>query len=154
VPFFNIYRVLHFKHNPNYSNICKLWWHQYNTTNKLFFSFYLLGSTYRTVLQQMLKMSITFLKTSIHPFYCVSCDFVKCFWVSVGNSLFNIFSSSKLHGVFKSTLSLKNPHRKKCLWICHVCTVHSFCTAGMSSGLATRVTWVWVSQWRLEDFVT
>jgi hypothetical protein len=25
VPFFNIYRVLHFKHNPNYSNICKLW---------------------------------------------------------------------------------------------------------------------------------
>jgi hypothetical protein len=35
-------------------------------------------------------MSITFSKTNILHFYCVSCDLAKCFWDIVGNSLFTI----------------------------------------------------------------
>jgi hypothetical protein len=67
-----------------------------STTNELFFSFYLEGGTCRIALQQVLKMSTAFSKTSIHFFYLfilkkhVSCNFVKCFWVSFGNSLFSI----------------------------------------------------------------
>jgi hypothetical protein len=62
----NIYGMFCLKRNSNYSGICKLWWNRYNETNELFSRFYL--RTYRTSVQQMLKMSTTFSKTSIHPF--------------------------------------------------------------------------------------
>jgi hypothetical protein len=38
-----MYRVFDLKRNPNYTDICKFWWHRYNKTNELFFSFYLAG---------------------------------------------------------------------------------------------------------------
>jgi hypothetical protein len=51
----------------------------------------MLGLSYRTVLQQMPKMSITFSKTRIRLFFgIVLCDFAKCFWVNVGSSMFSI----------------------------------------------------------------
>jgi hypothetical protein len=50
--------VSHLKRSPNYNSICKLWWHQYNKTNKFFCSFYLLQ-----------QMSTAFSKTHKH-FLC------------------------------------------------------------------------------------
>jgi hypothetical protein len=64
--------VFHLKRNPDNNSICKLWWHQHNKTDQLFFRFYLLARTYRTALQQMLKISTTFLKRSIYPKFCYS----------------------------------------------------------------------------------
>jgi hypothetical protein len=81
-----LYRMFHLKRNPNYNSICKFWWHQYNKTNELCFSFYLLRSTYRTASQQMLKMITTFSKTNIHPKFCyqsVYCYVIRYFLVGM-----------------------------------------------------------------------
>jgi hypothetical protein len=78
--------MCHLKRDPNYNSIWKFWWRQYNKTNELVFSFYLLGRTYRTALQQMLKMSTTFLKTRIHPKCCyqsVYCCLIRYFLVRI-----------------------------------------------------------------------
>jgi hypothetical protein len=90
-------RVLYLKHNLNYNSTYKLRWHQYNEKNE----FFLLETIYRTTLQQILKMSNTFMKTGILLFYRVSCDFVK------------FFSASGL----ARTLSLRNHYRKNFGWI-------------------------------------
>jgi hypothetical protein len=50
---------------------------------------YLLGRTYRTALQQILKMFTIFPKTNSPPFLVVSCYCAKRFWVSVANRLFS-----------------------------------------------------------------
>jgi hypothetical protein len=74
-------------------------------------------------------------KTSIHPFYCVSCDFEKCFWISVCKSVHCCFSSSRLPGLFEHML------KNECVLLTNTpCShLHSFCAAGMSSSLGTRV---------------
>jgi hypothetical protein len=88
-------RVSHLKRNPNYNSICKLWWHQYNKTHELCFSFYFLGRTYRIALQQMLKMSTTFSKASIHPkfYHSVWCCLNRYFLVRKHNV--KCFTNSK-----------------------------------------------------------
>lgn len=57
-----LYRVFHLRRDPDYRSICKVWSHQYNKTK---FCFYLLRTTYRVPLRQMLEMSNTFLKAGI-----------------------------------------------------------------------------------------
>jgi hypothetical protein len=104
------------KCTPYYNSICKRWWHQYNKTN--FFFKFLLG---RTSLQQILKMSTIFSKTSIHPSLCVSCDFSKWFWINGGNSLFIIafqfFQASRVTRI--KSLFQKSPLKE--VWRGKVC---------------------------------
>jgi hypothetical protein len=52
-------------------------------------SFYLLGRTYRTALQHILKMFTIFSKINSPPFSVVSCYCAKRFWVSVAKRLFS-----------------------------------------------------------------
>jgi hypothetical protein len=49
--------------------------------------FFLLEWTYKTEYAENVQH---LLKACIHPLQCVSSDFAKCFWVSVGYGLFNI----------------------------------------------------------------
>jgi hypothetical protein len=66
------------------------------TRKRVFLSFYLLGRTYEIALQQVLKISTTFSKTTILVFFVLLCG------VFLG-SVFAIlcFSSSKLSGLFE-----------------------------------------------------
>jgi hypothetical protein len=38
----------------------------------------------------MLKMTTTTSETAVHPFYCISCDFVESFWHNIGDGLFSV----------------------------------------------------------------
>lgn len=117
-----LYRMFSFKSKYHFSDICDI-----NITRQTscFFRFYLLGTSYRTALQQMHKMSTTFTKTSIQ----LSGYFVRlqeAFCTSVGNRMFNIvfqFRCASWSILINSFL--RNHHRKKCLCMQHVrtCTV-------------------------------
>jgi hypothetical protein len=61
------YRMFHLKRNPNCNSTCKLGDSNIRKQASCFWVL-LLERTYRTALQQVLKMSTTFLKTSIHIF--------------------------------------------------------------------------------------
>jgi hypothetical protein len=80
----------------------------------LFFSFCLLGRTYRTALQQMLKMSTTFLKASIHSY-----SVFRATLQSVSGSLMVTvcsvlsFSSTKSCGLFGKLLLLEKFPQKE-----------------------------------------
>jgi hypothetical protein len=131
------YRLFHLKCNPNYSSICKLWWHQYNKTDGLFCSLYLLWRTYRTASQLTLNIFMTFLKTSIYlKFYyqlvycCVAQNFLvrlcTAEWFTNGSRWFWY----KVMFENEYILPVNTP------FLC----LDSFCSTGVSGGLVTRVT--------------
>jgi hypothetical protein len=106
-----------------------------------FFTFYLLGRTYRTNLQQKMKISTAFSKTSIHPFQCLSYNFAKCFWVSVGNILFSImFQFLQDSWVIRINSFFVKYHQREVLLNTSCSHMHSFWATGLSSGPATRLT--------------
>jgi hypothetical protein len=78
--------------------------------------FYLLGKTYRTALQQTLKMSCTFWKKGVHPMQSASREFSKRFCVNADNSLFNmVFHFLQASWSIQKKISLTylwNQHRK------------------------------------------
>jgi hypothetical protein len=106
-------------------------------TNEFFYSFYLLQRTYRIASQQMLKMSITFSKTNINRKFCYQS--VYC--------LIQHF----LDRMQTAKCSTNSNKRYRCEVMCS--RLHKF-APGVSTGLATRVTFTRESRWRLGDTTT
>jgi hypothetical protein len=84
-------------------------------TNDLIFSLYWLGTTYKTAFQPMLKMSITFSKTSIHPFLVC---FVRLCEVFLGQCWkqsvqYRVSVPPRFGGLSNKPFFFRNPHRKK-----------------------------------------
>jgi hypothetical protein len=77
-----------------------------NTRQMSFFSLYLLGRSYRTASQQMLKMS-TIISKQLSTHFSVPYKSVKFFWVDVGKSVQQCVSVPPFF-----LGSFGNPHRK------------------------------------------
>jgi hypothetical protein len=145
--------VFHLKRNLNYNSDCQHWWHQYNKTNELFFSFYLLWRTYRKALQQM---STTFSK-SHKLFQCPEILLlVGFFFCLILYFLFRI-------RVAKCFTNSSKPFRWEAAvreWACVLfvntpCShLHSFCATGVRSGLAIKGTLTRVSRRRLGESIS
>jgi hypothetical protein len=96
------YRVFHLKHNPNYDNICNLWWHKYNKKNEIVFHM----STLSTVKH---------VNTSYTPKFCylsVYCHLIWYFLVKIHTA--RCFVNSSIQ--FRWKVMFMNEHTF-CLWI-------------------------------------
>jgi hypothetical protein len=127
-----LYSVFRLKRNRSCNSICKLWWHQHNNTNGLFFS---ISSTLRSV------SSVNTLSSARHIFYAnTSCVPKLCYqsvyWllsrsVLASISIAECFTASSKW--FRCEVMFENEHA----FCSFVHNVHT-CTTGVSSGLANR----------------